>query len=89
MRAEPGRTIRLPAGLNCRCTQKAVPTIVGATGGAVAGHEVQKRQRGANETFRVSVRMDNGYFQTVTQDNITDLRSGDRVRVENGRLYRM
>ena len=64
-------------------------TIVGATGGAVAGHEVQKRQRGANETFRVSVRMDNGYFQTVTQDNITDLRSGDRVRVENGRLYRM
>jgi len=64
-------------------------TIVGAAGGAVAGHEIQRRQRGANETFRVSVHMDNGYYQTVTQDDITDLRPGDRVRVENGRLYRM
>ncbi len=63
-------------------------TIVGATGGAVAGHEVQRRARGANETFRVSVRMDNGVYQTVTQDDITDLRAGDRVRVQGGRVYR-
>lgn len=63
-------------------------TIIGAAGGAVAGHEVQRRSRGANETFRVTVRMDNGAYQTVVQDNITDLQSGDRVRVQDGRVYR-
>ena len=63
-------------------------TIVGAAGGAVAGQEVQRRTRGANETFRISVRMDNGVHQTITQDDITDLRSGDKVRVQGGRIYR-
>ncbi len=63
-------------------------TIVGAAGGAVAGHEVQRRTRGANETFRVSVRMDNGVYQTIMQDDITDLRGGDKVRVQDGRVYR-
>lgn len=64
-------------------------TIVGAAGGAVAGNQIQQRSRGANETFRVTVRMDSGVFETVTQDNITDLRSGDRVRVAGGRVYRL
>jgi len=32
--------------------------------------------------------MDNGVYQTITQDDITDLRSGDRVRVQDGRIYR-
>jgi outer membrane lipoprotein SlyB len=63
-------------------------TVVGAVGGAVAGNQVQNRQRGANETFRVTVRMDDGRYQTVTEENITDLRPGDRVRLEGGRLYR-
>lgn len=69
-------------------TGQTVATVVGAAGGAAAGHEVQKRSRGANETFRVTVRMDNGGYQTIVQDNITDLRSGDRVRVQDGRIYR-
>ena len=64
-------------------------TILGATGGAVAGHEVQRRSRGPNETFRVSVRMDDGAYYTVTQDQITDLRTGDRVRVEGSRIFRV
>ena len=62
-------------------------TIVGAAGGAVAGHEVERRARRANETFRVPVRMDSGVYQTVTEENLTDLRPGDRIRVDNGRLY--
>ena len=64
-------------------------TVVGATGGAVAGNQVQQRARGRNETFRVTVHMDNGVFETVTQDDISDLRSGDRVRVDGGRIYRL
>ncbi len=64
-------------------------TIAGAAGGAIAGHEIQKRQRVAGETFRVTVRLDNGSYQTLTQENITDLRPGDRVRVEGNTLYRV
>jgi outer membrane lipoprotein SlyB len=62
-------------------------TIAGAAGGAVAGHEIQRRSRGPNEAFRVSVRMDDGSFRTVVQDNITDLRPGDRVRIQGGFIY--
>jgi outer membrane lipoprotein SlyB len=64
-------------------------TIIGAAGGAYAGNQVQQRQRGANETFRVTVRLDNGAYQTLTQDDISDLRTGERVRIEANRIYRM
>ena len=64
-------------------------TIIGGVGGAVAGNQVQQRTRGANETFRVTVRFDNGATQTVNQDEISDMRTGDRVRIEGGRIYRM
>ena len=64
-------------------------TIVGSVGGAVAGREVQQRTRGAGETFRVTVRYDNGAVETIKQDDIRDLRTGDRVRIEGGRIYRI
>ncbi len=63
-------------------------TIAGAAGGAVAGHEIEGRSRRTNESFRVTVRFDNGDYQTLTRDDITDLRTGDRVRVEGGRISR-
>jgi len=63
-------------------------TVIGAAGGAVAGNQIQNRSRGANETFRVTIRMDDGRYQTLVEDNITDLRPGDRVRLEGGRMYR-
>ncbi len=64
-------------------------TIAGAAGGAIAGHQIQGRRRADNETFRVTVRLDNGSYQTVTQQNIMDLRPGDRVRVEGNNVYRV
>ena len=63
-------------------------TIAGAAGGAVAGHEIEGRSRRTNESFRVTVRFDNGDYQTLTRDDITDLRTGDRVRVEGDRVSR-
>jgi len=69
-------------------TGQTAATIAGAVGGAVAGNQIEKRSRAANETFRVTVRLDNGGYQTVTQDNITDLRTGDRVRLDGNRVYR-
>jgi len=64
-------------------------TVLGAAGGAVAGNEIAKRSRRPNETFRVTVHMDSGGYQVVTQDDITNLRTGDRVRINNGRIYRI
>jgi hypothetical protein len=34
------------------------------------------------------VRLDNGAYQTVTQQSINDLRVGDQVRIENDRVSR-
>ena len=65
-----------------------VATIAGAAGGAYAGNQIEQRKRLDHESFRVTVRMDNGSYQTVTQDNITDLRTGDRVRVDGNNISR-
>jgi outer membrane lipoprotein SlyB len=64
-------------------------TIAGAAGGAYAGNRIQDRQRADNETFRVTVRMDDGSTRVITQENITDLRTGDRVRVEGNNVFRV
>ena len=65
-----------------------VATVAGAAGGAYVGNQVEQRRRAENETFRVTVRMDTGAFQTVTENNITDLRTGDRVRIDNNGISR-
>ena len=70
-------------------TGNTAATIAGAAGGAYVGNQAQQRSRGANETFRVTVRMDDGNLRTIMQDNITDLRTGDRVRVEGDSVYRV
>ena len=64
-----------------------VATVAGAVGGAVVGHEIEKGNR-SEDAYRIRVRMDNGDYQTVTQDSANDLRVGDRARVENDRVYR-
>ncbi len=68
---------------------QTVATIAGAAGGAIAGNKIEGRRRADNETFRVTVRLDNGTNQVITQENIDDLRTGDRVRVEGNRIRRI
>ena len=63
-------------------------TVAGAAGGAYVGNQVEQRRRTANETFRVTVRMDNGSYQTITESNISDLRTGDRVRIDGNGISR-
>ena len=67
----------------------AAAIIIGATGGAIAGNQIDNRPRRDDKTFRVTVRYDNGTYHTLHQDNITNLRTDDRVRVEDGRIYRI
>ena len=62
-------------------------TIAGAAGGAYIGHQLEKRKQ-ATSAYRITVRMENGAYQTLIQPSIGDLRVGDRVRIENGALQR-
>jgi outer membrane lipoprotein SlyB len=65
-------------------TGNTAATIGGAVAGAVVGNEVERR-RNVDEAYRFIVRMDDGSIQTFTQDTL-NLRVGDRVRNDNGRL---
>ena len=65
-------------------------TVVGAVGGAVAGNAVEKnRNTSVRETYRVSVQLDNGVARAYDVPSYGELRIGDRVKIENGQLYRI
>jgi outer membrane lipoprotein SlyB len=66
---------------------RAAATVGGAVIGGVAGHKVEEavRSRGGGG-YRIRVRLDDGTYQTFTQEQHENLRVGDRVRIENGRL---
>jgi len=63
-------------------------TIAGAAGGAYAGHKIQegRNERGTGDQYRVTVRFDDGREDTIVQDRSNDLRVGDRVRIDHGRV---
>lgn len=63
-------------------------TIAGAAGGAYAGHQIQehRNERGSGDQYRVTVRFDDGRQDTIVQDRSNDLRVGDRVRIDHGRV---
>jgi len=61
-------------------------TLAGVVGGAMVGHELEKKQQ--QGTYRIRVRLNDGGYETVTQQDIADLRVGDRVRIEDNRVSR-
>ncbi len=67
---------------------RTAATVGGAVAGGAIGHQVEKNNRGGRYGWRFSVNMDNGRRVTVTQGDNPDIRSGDRVRVDNGHLQR-
>jgi outer membrane lipoprotein SlyB len=64
-------------------TGRTALTLLGAAGGAFAGHEVEKNVRGRT-VYRVTVRMDDGSYRTFSQ--AAPARAGERVRVADGAL---
>jgi outer membrane lipoprotein SlyB len=66
-------------------TGRTAATVAGAAGGALAGRQLEKGQQ-TDQVYRVSVRMDNGAVQTLTQDTTGGLQVGERVRVANGQI---
>ena len=59
-------------------------TVIGAAGGAYAGHELEKRNQQQSDAYKFTIRMRDGSYQTVTQTTNPDIRVGDRVQVDNG-----
>lgn len=70
-------------------TGTTVATIAGAVGGAVVGSQIESKQRVEGSRYRITVRTDAGYLLQLDNSNDLNLRVGDRVRVENNRVYRM
>ncbi len=62
---------------------KKAMTVVGAVGGGLAGHEVEKRVR-ANVAYDVQVRMEDGSVRTIRRAEPVAV--GSRVFVEGGEL---
>lgn len=71
---------------------RTAATVIGAVGGAVAGNAIEKSRTAnasAGESYRVSVQLDNGSVRAYDMTTYGELRIGDRVRIENGQLYRV
>lgn len=66
-----------------------VATGAGVIGGAIAGNQVEKNSKSADEIYRVTVNFDNGRTQHFDYQQIGDLRRGDRVRVEGAQIYQL
>jgi outer membrane lipoprotein SlyB len=64
---------------------KTAMTILGAAGGAFAGHKIEEKVRSSSR-WDVTVRLDDGSYRTVTLEQQPAWRSGDRVRLLNGAL---
>ena len=60
-----------------------VMTVLGALGGAVAGHQIEKNVKKA-KSYEIAIRFDDGSSQLITQDNPPAWHSGDKVKLVNG-----
>lgn len=61
-------------------------TIAGAVAGGVVGHNIEKNQR-RSMYYRITVRMDSsGRTYSYEQPNDYQLRRGDHVYIDNGRV---
>jgi outer membrane lipoprotein SlyB len=62
-----------------------VATVAGAVGGAVAGHQIEKHVK-KTVRYDITVRMEDASTRVVSTDSAPAWRTGDRVRVIDGRL---
>ncbi|WP_332816392.1 glycine zipper 2TM domain-containing protein [Ramlibacter sp.] len=73
---------------------RSAATVLGGAAGAAIGNRMGQRQEStaaagaAGPAYRVTVQTDQGQWRTYEVGALGDLRVGDRVRVENGVIYR-
>lgn len=68
---------------------RVATTGVGAVGGAVAGHQVERHYKEAVTGYRVHIRLDNGSTRIFERTSTGNLHVGDRVRVDSGSFHRV
>ncbi len=68
---------------------RAAATVLGALGGAMVGNRIDRGRNPATAgaVYRITLQTDGGAWRTYDVGG-TDLRVGERVRVENGQIYR-
>jgi outer membrane lipoprotein SlyB len=64
---------------------KDLGTVVGAAGGAIAGHQIERHAR-TTKHYEVRVRMADGQVKTVKFASQPAWKSGDKVRLQDGKL---
>jgi outer membrane lipoprotein SlyB len=64
---------------------RQLATVAGAVGGAVVGNQVEGNMK-ATHSYEIRVRLDDGSQRVFRQSSNPSWRTGDRVRIVNGRL---
>lgn len=64
---------------------RTVMTVVGAAGGALAGHQVEKSIN-KSHIYELTIRFEDGTSRVIRQDSAPPWRAGDRVKVENNTI---
>jgi outer membrane lipoprotein SlyB len=67
---------------------KGLVTILGAAGGAFAGHQIEKHAR-ATKQWEIAVRLDDGSQRTLSSDVEPVWHAGDRVRLVDDKLQKV
>lgn len=69
---------------------RAAATVLGGVAGAGVGNAIAHNQAGVvtQPGYRITVQTDQGYMRTYEVPATGDLRIGDRVRIDNGVIYR-
>lgn len=71
-------------------TGRTAATVLGGVAGAAVGNSIARNQQGVTTApgYRITMQTDQGAVRTYEVPATGDLRVGDRVRVDNGVIYR-
>ncbi len=69
---------------------RTAATVLGGVAGAMVGNQIARNQQGVTTApgYRITMQSDQGVIRTYEVPATGDLRVGDRVRVDNGVIYR-
>jgi outer membrane lipoprotein SlyB len=62
-------------------------TVVGAAGGAYAGHQVEKSKKSTTQ-YVVHVKLEDGHDRTFTFSDPTSYKAGDKVKIVDKKLVK-
>lgn len=70
---------------------RAAATALGIVGGALLGNAIEAQNNAPRvyESYRISIQTDNGGYRSFDVPSPGDLRVGDRVRIDGGRISRL